>query len=513
MWWGIIAFMAFGAIFGCGRVVRLDDYGEPAATGGGSGGVGIEMGDVEKGDGDGGAGTGWGDDGACPGGGVPRDETCASSADEDCNGVDCVVWGQSLRVSSPTSRVKADSHGNLYVFGDSGSTADFGGGPLVPVGGYDLFLAKFDAAGQHIWSRRFGDMEDQSATDLALDASGNVLLGGSFRGALDFGAGVFIASSGDFDEDAYVAKLDTNGNALWARRFGDAEADQAVYALGATSDGDVIVAGDFAGAVDLGGGTLTAAGTSPARDIFVGRLGASDGHHLWSTRLGNDGWQSVVDLAVDAWDDITFTGTLRGAVDFGGLSLTATGMDIYVARFDGDGAVTCASLLPSGDGDSPLAIGVDPGGEALLAGYYSGTVDFGGPQLSSQGAQDVFLTKRDRLCQPVWSRSFGSQGNEYAADLAITAAGETYLTLSAQGTLDVGGGPLAGVGNADAVLAKYDAGGVHVWSRLFGDPYQQDFPHVATAGVTAVMTFVNTGVVDLGYGETQSGIVFAAFAP
>lgn len=487
----------------------MDDYGEPAASGGGSGEVWVEAGDG----GGGSKGAGAIDDGLCPGDRAPAEETCSSTVDEDCNGVDCVVWNKALRVSSPMARVKADAQGDLYIFGDSGALADFGGDQLVPEGGHDLFIAKYDALGKHLWSRRFGDAEEQSAFDLAVDANGDVLLGGSFRGVLDFGGGVVIASSTTVGDDAYVAKLHGDGSALWAKRLGDEGADQIVVALGATSDGDVIVAGNFAGTVDLGGGPLSAAGAAPSQDVFLGRLGAADGAHVWSTRLGGDGWQSVVDLGVDAWDDITLTGTLTGVMSFGGLPLTASGVDVYVARVGGDGAVACAELLPSGDDDSPLALAVDAAGDALVAGYYAGPLLLGGAPLSSQGARDVFLTKRDRQCQHVWSRSFGSQGDERATDLALTASGEVYLALSAHGPIDMGGGPLAGHGDTDAVIAKYGPGGAHLWSRLFGDEFQQDFPHVASAGVNAAMLFVNTGVVDLGYGEVQSGVVFGSFAP
>lgn len=511
MRWGIVALGAVGVLLGCGRVVQVDDYGEPAASGGGSGGIGSWTG--EAGSGDGQAGTGGFDEGVCPGDRAPRAETCASTEDEDCDGVDCVVWGEGFQVISPLARVKADAQGNLYVFGASVSTADFGHGALGAEGGSDLLLAKYDAQGKPLWSRRFGDAEDQLATALALDTSGNVLLGGSFRGVLDFGGGVVLVSSSLQDEDAFVAKLDGSGSALWAKRLGDAGAHQSVNALGATQNGDVIVAGDFAGTLDLGGQPLTAAGKSPARDVFLGRLDASDGAHQWSLRLGDEGWQSGIDLGVDAWDGITLTGTLTGMVEFGETTLTADGTDIYVARFEENGRATCASLFSTGEGDSPLALGVDPAGDVFVAGYYSGTLALGGTLLSSEGAQDVFLTKQDPLCQAIWSRSFGSEGNEYAADLAVTAAGEVYLTLSAQGSVDMGGGLQTGRGNADVVLAKYDAGGSPLWSRLFGDVYQQDFPHVATAGVTAVLAFSNTGVVDLGHGPIGNGLVLAGFAP
>lgn len=104
-----------------------------------------------------------------------------------------------------------DGLGNVVVAGDLSSTVDFGGGLLTSAGYDDIYIAKFDGSGNHIWSQRFGDESRQVGNCVAVDASENFVVGGSFSGTVDFGGGpltgrgdIYIAKFGD----AAVAILD-----------------------------------------------------------------------------------------------------------------------------------------------------------------------------------------------------------------------------------------------------------------------------------------------------------------
>ena len=59
-------------------------------------------------------------------------------------------------------------------------------------------------SGKHLWSKRLGDESIQSISAPAVDASGNVIITGGFRGAVDFGGGV-LTSAGMVD--IYIVKF------------------------------------------------------------------------------------------------------------------------------------------------------------------------------------------------------------------------------------------------------------------------------------------------------------------
>src|SRR5206468_12013956 len=141
----------------------------------------------------------------------------------------------------------------LLVTGRFNGTIDFGNGALGSAGGFDVFLAKLDPNGIAIWSKRFGDLEnEQEPFGVTTDRSNNVLLTGRFKGAMDFGGGP-LASAGQ--DDGFLAKFDPAGGHLWSRSFGDT-GSQRGQAVAAEANNEILLVGSTRGTVDCGGGPL-----------------------------------------------------------------------------------------------------------------------------------------------------------------------------------------------------------------------------------------------------------------
>ena len=99
--------------------------------------------------------------------------------------------------------VATDGSGNVVITGLFGDTVDFGGGPLTSASHFDVFVAKYDGSGNHLWSKRFGDSLYEIGDSVATDASGNVVITGRFEGSVDFGGGL-LTSAGY--SDIFLAK-------------------------------------------------------------------------------------------------------------------------------------------------------------------------------------------------------------------------------------------------------------------------------------------------------------------
>src|SRR5207253_2679622 len=77
--------------------------------------------------------------------------------------------------------IAVDSTGNVIVVGQLGSyMVDLGGGMQTSHGLYDAFVIKYSTAGTYAWSKIFGSSQDDAATSVATDASGNVIVTGYF---------------------------------------------------------------------------------------------------------------------------------------------------------------------------------------------------------------------------------------------------------------------------------------------------------------------------------------------
>ena len=137
-----------------------------------------------------------------------------------------LLWDKSFgdAADQKQASLALDASGNIFLGGSFPGQIDFGGGALVSMGDDDLFLAKLDPSGSHLWSKRFGDTNDQSFGTVAVDPSGRPILVSGCSGAVDFGGGPLQSAGGTTGgQDVFVAKFDASGNYLWNRRFGDAQ--------------------------------------------------------------------------------------------------------------------------------------------------------------------------------------------------------------------------------------------------------------------------------------------------
>jgi hypothetical protein len=421
-------------------------------------------------------------------------------------------WSQRAGDASTQSAYSAavDASGNVVVIGEFEGTVDFGGGVLTSAGAKDIYIAKFDAAGNHLWSQRFGDTSSQYAKSTAVDASGNIVVLGWFYGTVDFGGGVLTSAGSN---DIYIAKFDAAGNHLWSLRFGDTSSQ---YTKSTTVDasGNIFVTGYFQGTVDFGGGVLTSAGSD---DIYIAKFDAA-GTHLWSQRFGDASPQYANSAAVDGLGNVVVTGIFLGTVNFGGGLLTsASAFDIFIVKFNAAGNhIWSDSYGDPSSTEYSTNLSVDGMGNVFVAGYFPTTVDFGGGVLTSAGGYDIFIVKLDTSGSHLWSQSFGDANGQRAYTAALDGSGNVFLTGYFNGTTDFGGGVLTSVGGNDIFIVKLDTYGNHIWSQRFGDANNQYAYSAAVEGVGNVIVAGEfQGIVDFGGGGLISAgaedIHFAKF--
>jgi hypothetical protein len=357
--------------------------------------------------------------------------------------------------------VATDASGNVFVTGTFSGTVNFGGNNLVSSGGLDIFLAKYNAAGVHQWSQRFGGTSLDEANSVAVDALGNVFVTGDFSGTANFG-GANLVSAGSLD--AFLAKYNAAGVHQWSQRYGGTGDDEgnSVVVEGA---GNVFLAAWFNLTTNFGGANLVSAGSF---DVVVAKYNAA-GVHQWSERYGSTGLENGVGMALDASGNIVLVGYFSSTANLGGSNLVSAGQyDIFVAKYDGVGLHQWSQGFGSTNFDAGYSVAVDASSNVLVAGYFFGTVNFGGSDdLVSAGGNDIFLAKYSSLGVHQWSKRFGALSGDFGTSIAANASSDVFLSGLFAGTVDFGGGNLVG-GSQDIVVAKYDAAGVHQWSRHFG---------------------------------------------
>jgi hypothetical protein len=370
------------------------------------------------------------------------------------------LWSKSFggRYDDVVTSVAVDSSGNVYITGNfKSSTIDFGGGALKNAGYSDIFLAKFDRNGNHKWSKRFGGSSDDYGNSVSIDSSGNVYITGSFYSStIDFGGGA-LTNAGSWD--IFLAKFDSNGNHLWSKRFGGSNNDVGT-SVSVDSSGNVYITGYFySSTIDFGGGALTNAGYY--NDIFLAKFD-SNGYYKWSMRFGgsNNDWGTSV--SVDSSGNVYITGGFKSSsINFGGGALTNVGsIDTFIVKFDSNGNHKWSKSFGGSSDDEGNSVFVDSSGNVNMTGYFkSSSIDFGGGALTNMNApdySDIFTVRFDSNGNYKWGKRFGGSSADEGYSVSADSFGNLYETGYFQGTnIDFGGCPLSYVGGFDIYLIKY----------------------------------------------------------
>lgn len=336
--------------------------------------------------------------------------------------------------------VAVDVQDNVIFVGQFQGTVDFGGGAFTSAGGDDLFIAKFDAQGQHLWSKSFGSADDgQVATAVAVAPDGSIVMLGQFQGTMSLG-GADLVSVGS--TDVFLAKFETNGTFRWSKSFGD-ESAQKGKSMAVDADGNIVIGVELVGTADFGGGALTSAGAS---DVAVAKF-TPGGMHLWSKRFGDTSKQYVSRVSFDGQKNVILAGDFEGKINFGGVEFSATGTldrSIYVAKFDAAGT----HLWSKGMGDDArqllTAMTVDATGAIICAGQYKGTLNFGSGNLPmSASTYHFYAAKLAADGTPVWTKATGTTGDYVSGALTTDRTQSVVLVGRFWGLFDLGGTPLS----------------------------------------------------------------------
>lgn len=341
-----------------------------------------------------------------------------------------------------------DANGDVVLTGDFAGTVDFGGGPLVAAGDRDVFVAKLSSTGEHVWSAAHPSTGSAIPRDLAIDASGAIVVVGYFTASLDLGGGPLLGQGDSLD--AFVAKFAPTGEHAWSFHFGD-DTEQDARAVAVDDDGNVYVGGSFQGTIDPGNGPLVSAGSS---DVFLAKLDP-DGAALWAASWGDAKEQKLSAIAVDPQGRVTTSGHFVGALDFGGGPLEAPMYRGFVAQFAAeDGAHAWSKLL--GDGIVwPARLAVDDSGTLVIAGHYYSENDFGGGALPWAGMRDAFAVKYTSAGSHVWSKHFGDATEQETDGVDVRPDGTTVVSGAFYGAADFGGGPVTSKGLFDGFVAVF----------------------------------------------------------
>jgi gliding motility-associated-like protein len=343
-----------------------------------------------------------------------------------------------------------------------------------------LLLCLNISAQEFNWAKRIGGSTPEFASSVIVDVTGNVYTTGRFASIVDFDPGSgnhYMSSSGTYD--AFVSKLDPNGNFIWAKKMGGID-DVDPRAMIIDASGYIYITGTFFDRVNFNPSgsavNLTSVGQA---DIFIVKLDTS-GRLIWAKQMGGFSSDFVNSIAVDNSGNVYTTGWFQGGANFnpGGVhNLTSVGgWDIFISKLDSDGNFVWVKQIGGTLNEYGTAIAVDASGNVYTSGHFQGTADFdpgaGIYNLTSANEHDLFVSKLDTDGNFIWAKKMGGQGNNLMHALSLDAARNVYTTGRFEATVDFNPGTgtynLISAGSSDIFVSKLDTDGNFVWAGKMG---------------------------------------------
>ncbi len=406
-------------------------------------------------------------------------------------------WGAQVAAYSTggygTNRVTAiasDPNENIYLVGDFGDSAQFGATKLkAESNGADMYVARINTAGSYVWAKRFGS---SFFLDQAIDV------------VTDFDGNVYVAGafSGTLDcgggvqvastatSMAAVVKYNSNGDAQWASLI-----PNVISAPG--------------GIVYTGNNLYVAAGRTIAKFTL-------DGDTVWSQTKPASGTNTVSyrDIALDVWGCLLVTGRMTGTLTYGTDVLTTSSgidADIFVVKVEPDGSIMWArrggAVSDFGQEDIGHAVTTSDHGDVYVLGHYTGKAGFDADTINTgSGIAGSCIVKynSDGVLQWVIGSTgptasyYRSRGIRVLANGDLLVAGDFGFGVTFPGSIVNITSP------ADVLCLRINSEGTILWSARSTGLITNTFPLCLALSPNRTAAYVG--------GQFNAAVTFAASA-
>jgi len=222
------------------------------------------------------------------------------------------------------SSIFVDTTGNIFITGSFRVSAYFGNDSVVSLGREDIFIARYDTAGNIVWVRSTGSVKDDNGVAICADHSGNCYVTGNFKDAISFCGNTFTT----YTKDAIILSYSPSGNCRWSTRIsGNYGTDATCISI--NEENRVFVGGFFHSYINLEGLSLSSVGD---RDIFIARYD-SIGFIESAYRSGGYDEDACFSILPVENNSIVIAGGFSASAWFGSFYLSSHGKsDAFIAK-------------------------------------------------------------------------------------------------------------------------------------------------------------------------------------
>ncbi|MFZ5516935.1 MAG: LamG-like jellyroll fold domain-containing protein [Candidatus Zhuqueibacterota bacterium] len=274
-----------------------------------------------------------------------------------------------------------------------------------------------------LWAKTYGGVNADAGRAICETTDGGFVIAG------------FTYSLGQGYADAYVLKVDAQGNRQWEKTFGGSSWEYA-YSVVQTRDRGFVIAG------------YTASFGAGSKDVFVIKL-SETGEMQWEKTFG--GADSDVGKAVCELPDGSLL--VAGYTESAG----AGEEDVYAIKLNSAGDELWSKTFGRNRSEMGAACCCTADGNIVIAGS-TGTEPF------SSGNMDYYLFKIDPAGNVLWEKAFGNTISAHPYDWANAVAETRDGSFVMAGNSDIRS-PL------DAYAVSADGDGAMLWQQHYGERF------------------------------------------
>lgn len=369
-----------------------------------------------------------------------------------------ILFGGSMNEFVRDAAVISD--GGFIAVGDTRSSQS-GDVSQANNGLRDFWIIRTDQNGNLLWEKNMGGSSDEIAYAVIECQDGNFLIGG-------YSASQVI--SGDIDEgsngnnDAWLVKLDPDGDVIWKQLFGGIGSD-IISNIVELPDGHIVVAGDSNSSADTNTDIKTVS-TNGNLDYWVSKLD-NNGNIIWTNMYGGSGFDFLRDIEMTSDGSFILVGS--GTSSDGDISGTNAGShDTWIVKISESGDIIWEKLYGGSGFEATWAISVADLDTLIVASYTdSSDGDVTAPTL---GGRDYWVKKLDPNGNMMWNKRYGSAGEDSTSDMVKTNDGNFVITGRSNSFFPW----KANIGETDTYTIKIDDTGAIIWSSLIGGSQYDD---------------------------------------
>jgi uncharacterized delta-60 repeat protein len=303
--------------------------------------------------------------------------------------------------------VAVDKEGSIFVTGYTEGSFNSG----INSGKKDVFLAKWNSSGSHIWTRQWGSSENEKGNGVAVDNDGNIFVTGTTSGVLN-SEGVAGMT------DIFITGFMNDGSPDWTVQWGSTSDDES-YDIAVDKNGDIVITGETFGGLDGesnggegctmqvyggpgSGSTIPRYTSINCSDGFIAKF-SKNGKKIWSRQWGNKNSDTGRDIAFDEEGNIFLTGSANDSTTDG---IFSGKRNALFAKWTSEGEKEWSNEYVAEKYTDGKGITINKNGDIFVTGTSEIDKDY-----------NPFLMKIDKTGNPLWMHVWGSEKDDEATSI------------------------------------------------------------------------------------------------